>query len=725
MTATVSDRLAAALFITVSVPTTGGRLASALFDPALLLQRLLAQGLCPPGTTEAQAVECYLSDPSCRIVSPNALFDEGWYRASNPDVDATIRAGHMLCGLTHFVNYGYAEGRWPNAMLAMQAAAASERPLADALADETAFLARPETRIFLDCFPWIAPLQYYNLFARRLGVENRPPAAAALPAIDLVRAEFDAGFYRDRHMTTADGDADPFSHYLEQGSSRGASPNAWFDEQWYRAFYRDVDEAVARGRVSSGFHHFVLFGRAEGRLPAYDLKGALEWALPGVTEPTLLHRVRDLRRKYEFGRPSPRVDPAGGAPRVWFIFPVVNPDISFGGYQAAFALMVELQAAGYGLGLVCMEDAAPNRNYFLWRQRDPRVRAAFEECLWAGKEDYDRLPLRDGDLFVAYSVWGLKLARRLCHLTGSPKPFLLAQEHEPIFYANDALKVLCEEYYRVEHFPIINSHFLLDYLRAHRVGAFARDDVRPDEYAVFEHALQRLPRQTAVQMAARRRRSVLIYARPEAHAGRNLFDVIVLALEDLCAEGAFGPEWCFDGVGALSDLKDVPLGGGHHVRLHKKMDAPDYARMIGEVDIAISLMSAPHPSLVPFELATTGALVVTNVYENRSAGQLSAISGNIVPCLLGLEGLKDGIRTALRRVDGFVSREKNRRPAEQRDWCDVFNPDFLRAVFGTPPLRLRPAADAPRGAMPPPRPSPVFLPREAVETVSALASAPS
>jgi glycosyltransferase involved in cell wall biosynthesis len=38
-----------------------------------------------------------------------------------------------------------------------------------------------------------------------------------------------------------------------------------FDDQAYRASYKDVDAAVANGDFSSGFHHYFLFGREEGR----------------------------------------------------------------------------------------------------------------------------------------------------------------------------------------------------------------------------------------------------------------------------------------------------------------------------------------------------------------------------------------------------------------------------------------------------------------------------
>src|SRR5579859_4086998 len=40
----------------------------------------------------------------------------------------------------------------------------------------------------------------------------------------------------------------------------------YFDEEWYLLKYPDVRTAIARGEVSSGRHHFLSHGQAEGRL---------------------------------------------------------------------------------------------------------------------------------------------------------------------------------------------------------------------------------------------------------------------------------------------------------------------------------------------------------------------------------------------------------------------------------------------------------------------------
>ena len=176
----------------------------------------------------------------------------------------------------------------------------------------------------------------------------------------------------------------------------------------------------------------------------------------------------------------------------------------------------------------------------------------------------------------------------------------------------------------------------------------------------------------------------MAYARPEAHAARNLFEIVLMALQRVCERGVFGPEWSFVGLGALSELPDIELGHGHSLRLVQKMDEADYVEFMRSVDIGISLMSAPHPSVVPFELATTGALVVTNTYENRSATDLTGICENIIPCAESLSGVVDALLEAARRVGEFGLRERRTYRPASPGWDEIFSSAFVQEVFEAP-----------------------------------------
>ena len=121
-----------------------------------------------------------------------------------------------------------------------------------------------------------------------------------------------------------------------------------------------------------------------------------------------------------------------------------------------------------------------------------------------------------------------------------------------------------------------------------------------------------------------------------------MFEILLLALREICDRRLLGSEWTIIGVGALIAHDPIPLGGGHELKMIPRMSEQDYQRFFSSLDIGISLMFAPHPSVMPFEFATTGALVVTNTFENRSASDLRGMCENIVPCPPTVSGVGCG-----------------------------------------------------------------------------------
>lgn len=77
---------------------------------------------------------------------------------------------------------------------------------------------------------------------------------------------FDARHYRARYGADI---ADPVGHYLAEGWRLGHDPAPWFDTLWY---IRENPDVAAAG--VNPFLHWLTDGRAEGRLPAPDLRRA-------------------------------------------------------------------------------------------------------------------------------------------------------------------------------------------------------------------------------------------------------------------------------------------------------------------------------------------------------------------------------------------------------------------------------------------------------------------
>ena len=650
-----------------------------------LRSQMLALGLCEPGASDVQVAKLYFSK-RCSAVSPNAFFDEAWYISTYHDVEVAVSNAGLVSGFVHFIQRGLSEGRWPNSVLAAVAdRCVNPEPPLPTLDCQVYLKINPGAEAFIAAFPSLTPLGHYNAYGRLLGyrADRRKSEDRPDDGLRVVTSCFDADFYREEYLDGVECD-DPLAHYLKIGARAGHSPNSWFDERWYRAFYPEVQAACDAGWLPSGFFHYLHSGRPEGRQPKFDLTLALEARMPGVTAPALLGKAAELGKRLAPTHGMPQFDSGlVGRRTIWIMFPTLNPDIMFGGYRALLWLVVALVREGFTVNAVCLQEE-PNMRYFLLREGSPAVREAFSSVQPMNVAGFAASSYSPSDLFMAYSVWDLPVCARLAAVTEHRLPLLLAQEYEPVFYDNGSHRALCEAIYRTPHFAIINSDMLRDYFAAAKLGVFS-DPAEAEScarHAVFQHRIMQLPRQTATAMSGRSTRLLVLYARPEAHAARNVFEIAILALQQLCADGFFGPEWRFEGIGALSKLPAMALGDGHEMTLREKRSEVEYTRMCAVMDVGVSLMYAPHPSVIPFEFATTGAMVVTNTYENRSATKLEGICGNIVPCDLSIEGVADAIRLAVGRLGDVNARAKRALVPTASSWNEIFSPAFVTSIFG-------------------------------------------
>jgi hypothetical protein len=631
------------------------------------------------------ALGFYLAEPRHRVVSPNPFFDEAFYRAHYVDIASAVESGRMLSGFHHFVESGFREGRYPNAITRARIARSGITPRQFTEGEvnaERLVATSQEGRAFLAAFPRFRALDWLN----GLGQFLEPGLLRNSSTEAMVLQEFDAAWYFDAYATrfglTQRGADALFTHYQNTGAAAGASPNARFDEAFYLAFHADVARSVREGALRSGFEHYLLAGRAEGRLARHTLSDAADALLPGVSTPRAFERAEALRRIRD--RATARRKPAGSPRTLFALAPRLNPDIAFGGFKAFNELLLALEPwlarRGMELALVLTESEAGSIGYALHHWRGSPIGALLERV---AVHDFVRDLPRVGprDRFLGYSALDNLMARRLAADTDQPVILSLIQEDEAIFHPHNSQHAIVSEALGRDVFPIYNSAALVEHFRASRRSIFAdRPDAQPGrDYCHFEHIATPMPLQSAAAMRARAERNCVVYARPEDHAARNLYEIVELALSELCRGGAFGREWNFIGLGALKDYPARRLGGGFAMDLRAKMSEAEYGRLMHEADLGISLMYAPHPSVMPFELAATGAVVVTNWFGTRSAEWLTAISPNIVPCSPDVDGLKAAVRKALERVERFEERHAGGLRASRRRWADVFDEHFLDA----------------------------------------------
>ena len=504
--------------------------------------------------------------------------------------------------------------------------------------------------------------------------------------------EFDPVWYRRKYLTHEDS-KEPLAHYLAQGIHLGYSPNGWFDEKFYLTFYPDVAKACSEGRVLCGFHHYLVAGHRENRVTRHELQKCLEARMPGVTRPLLLDKSGELAQRLI---PVSAVKIARASSTVWVLLPTLNPDITFGGYHCAIELIKALVRRGYTVAIICCAERS-NIEYFQYRMGVNTFESAAAKVSLVNRSDLTS-PIEVGvnDRFIAYSCWDAHLAHRLACLTNEPRIALLVQEYEPAFHEYGSEHAIVSYAYDLPHLPIFNSDALRYFFQQAKLGIFDRrqSDERP-EYIVIEHVRARVEAPTRESMARNgRSRRLVMYARPEQHAARNLFPLGILGLSRAIERGVLAGSWEMLGIGALSPGQRVQLPGGYELLLKPKMPVEEYTRFIADADVGISLMYAPHPGLVSFELAEAGVRVVTNTFSNRTAEYLRSISENLVPCDPTVEGIADGMERAVSSLDDIESRLRGANIPGPRSWDEVFDDKFFDKLSGF--LTIGPGAERKR-----------------------------
>jgi hypothetical protein len=83
--------------------------------------------------------------------------------------------------------------------------------------------------------------------------------------------------------------------------------------------------------------------------------------------------------------------------------------------------------------------------------------------------------------------------------------------------------------------------------------------------------------------------------------------------------------------------------------VYSKMSLEEYSTLLKDCLAGISLMDAPHPSVVPFEMAAHGIYTVSNEYINRDKEWLSSKSPYILASSLTPESISECLWTAVQK----------------------------------------------------------------------------
>jgi glycosyltransferase involved in cell wall biosynthesis len=368
--------------------------------------------------------------------------------------------------------------------------------------------------------------------------------------------------------------------------------------------------------------------------------------------------------------------------RINIFIPAIDLDHFFGGYIAKLNLARRLAERGARVRIITVDPVPPLPGS--WRQRlegYSGLAGLFDIVEVEFGRESAGVEVSRSDRFVATTWWTAHIAREAMRSLGGDRFLYLIQEYEPFTFPMGTFAALATESYGFPHVALFSTELLRDYFRRREIGVYANGVAAGDEAsAAFENAITPIEPPVAAALAGRSTRRLLFYARPEAHAARNMFELGLLGLNRAIQDGAFERGWELNAIGTVGSRRRVEVAAGLDLQLMPRRDQDDYAQLLREHDVGLALMYTPHPSLVPIEMASAGMLTVTNSFENKTPETMASISSNLITVEPGLEGLAAGLREAADRVGDFERRARGSRVAWSRDWNRSFNDELMARV---------------------------------------------
>ncbi len=382
----------------------------------------------------------------------------------------------------------------------------------------------------------------------------------------------------------------------------------------------------------------------------------------------LPEKIRPLKARFSNQEPA----------RINFLIPEISFGSFYGGYIAKFQLAKKLAQAGCKVRMITVDRC--QRDEPAWQALISRYQGLEDVLeLVEVQTAFNRsqeLACSPDDRVIATTWWTAYIAHQLCQ-DGQLADFMyLIQEFEPFTFAMGSYYAAAEYSYRFPHKAMFSTGLLMEYFAQNRVGVFATDPV--GEHGFFENAVLPLhPDEPALRSG--RPRKLLFYARPEAHASRNMFETAYVALCTAIEQGIFDSDWLFYGIGTSHG--DIPLPQGNVLKMLGKVGLKEYAQLLQQHDVGLALMYTPHPSLLPLEMAACGQIVVSCECLNKTAEKMAAISGNILAPAATIAGVTEGLKNAVLRSQDIESRLQAARLHWPTAWDDTFDAEKVAEIY--------------------------------------------
>lgn len=280
------------------------------------------------------------------------------------------------------------------------------------------------------------------------------------------------------------------------------------------------------------------------------------------------------------------------------------------------------------------------------------------------------------DNCVATVWYSAYFADKIASATGS-KPFIyLIQDFEAAFYPFNSSYCISRNSYDFKYHTLASSAALLEFLKKNKIIS----DSPEFKTISFDNAYSSSiyeEEEFKVKKLSRKKRFVF-YSRPAVN--RNMFEMAALALIDAYKKGAFSADdWEFYGMGIGNTT--VQLAEGIEVKQLPRMPLDEYEAITKTFDLCLTLMSSPHPSLIPMDLAASGAIVVTNTFETKTPEYLINISSNIIPAHPGLHELSAALMVGVQKTNDVASRYSGSKLNWPKSWDETWSDEHRKFII--------------------------------------------
>ena len=397
----------------------------------------------------------------------------------------------------------------------------------------------------------------------------------------------------------------------------------------------------------------------------------LELSSDGVKEVPVYDANDVVTAHYRQNLPLRIFSAPGPKARLNLVTDSINSGSLFGGVGTAILLAVQLaKARNCTLRVVTRTQVADEAGFRQVLRCNGIQFRGNVEFSYVGVNSKEQLDVCPGDRFLTTSWW---TTESVLGSIAPEKVDYLLQEDERMFYAHGDEWVRCNEVLKRDDIRyILNTRLLYEHMIANGLPHLRDKGIYfepsfPRSLFYWEHDSEAPP---DVGASVPTKRKLFFYARPNNL--RNMYYRGIEALDRAIVQGIIDTdEWEIIFVG--KDAQEMRFSNGARAIVHPTFAWKDYGEFIRSVDLGFILMSTPHPSYPPLDIASSGGAVVTNRFGLKQ--DLSRYSDNILMADLGMDQLVDGLRRGVTLAQNLPQRKQNYDGDHiDHDWERTFEP---------------------------------------------------